>query len=353
VEGAAENEISMKRSVEAFGRVTFHPHVLRDVSSVETATTILGRRAAYPVVLAPTGFTRMMRTEGEPAVARPAARAQIPYALSTLGTTSIGALRQESPDTELWFQLYLSKDRARSQEHLAQAAAHGYTALVLTVDVPVAGARLRDAYSGLTLPPTLSLRTLLSIARKPAWLLDMLTTEPLRFEALGSSSDLAGIFRTAFDPGVSVEDLEWVCARWPGSVVVKGIQRVDDAKVVASAGADGIAVSNHGGRQLDRSATPLDLLPDVVEAVGSGVEVFLDGGVRSGADIAAAVALGARAVFVGRPYLYALMAGGEDAVDHLLHLLADDYRRTLKLLGVASTLDLTPDLVSVGQLGVR
>ena len=346
VEGAAERELSVERSVQAFQRVVFHPHVLRNVGSVEPSTTILGRRAALPMVLAPTGFTRMMRTEGEPAVARAAARAGIPYALSTLGTTSIDRLRSEAPEPELWFQLYLSRDHGRSRELLDRARTSGYTTLVVTVDVPVAGARLRDSYNGLTLPPTLTLRTIVAMAAKPRWLFDTLTTEPLAFEALGAGKDLVSLFKNAFDPGVTFADLEWLRGQWRGSLVVKGIQRIDDAKAAAAAGVDGIAVSNHGGRQLDRAATPLVLLPAVVDAIDGKAEVFLDGGVRSGADVAAAVALGARAAFIGRPYLYALMAGGESAVDHLLKLFADDYIRTLKLLGVSRTADLSSDLVT-------
>ncbi len=348
VGGAAEQELSMNRAVEAFRKVVFHPHVLRNVSTCVPSTSILGRPAAMPVVLAPTGFTRMMRTEGEPAVARPAARAGIPYALSTLGTTSVERLRAEAPDTELWFQLYLSRNHERSAELVHQAHDSGYTTLVLTVDVPVAGARLRDAYNGLTLPPTLTLHTLLAMATKPAWLFDTLTTEPVSFEALGAAEDLVNLFKNAFDPGVTFEDLAWLRGIWPGSIVVKGIQRVDDAKAAVEAGVDGIAISNHGGRQLDRAMTPLCLLPEIKQAVGDQVELYVDGGVRSGADVAAAVALGARAVFVGRPYLYALMAGGEDGVRHLLRLFMDDYVRTLKLLGVASTAELTPDMVSLG-----
>jgi L-lactate dehydrogenase (cytochrome) len=288
----------------------------------------------------------MMRTEGEPAVARSAARAGIPYALSTLGTTSVDRLRSEAPDTELWFQLYLSRDHGRSRELLDRAKASGYTTLVVTVDVPVAGARLRDSYNGLTLPPTLTLRTLVAMAAKPRWLFDTLTTEPLAFEALGAGKDLVSLFQNAFDPGVTFADLEWLRAQWRGSLVVKGIQRLDDAKAATAAGVDAIAVSNHGGRQLDRAATPLMLLPEVVDAIGSKAEVFLDGGVRSGADVAAAVALGARAAFIGRPYLYALMAGGESAVDCLLKLFAGDYVRTLKLLGVSRTAELSSDLVT-------
>jgi L-lactate dehydrogenase (cytochrome) len=347
VEGAAELELSRDRAVAAFGRAGFHPHVFRDVSTVDTATTILGRPAALPAVLGPTGFTRMMHAAGEPAVARAAGRAGIPYTLSTLGTTSVERLAEEARSTDRWFQLYVWKDRARSLDLVTRAGESGYTTLVLTVDVPVAGARHRDVYNGLTFPPTLSGRTILGMASKPRWLFDALTTEPLAFESLGAAEDVMGLIDTVFDPSVTMADIEWLRSNWSGSIVVKGIQRVDDAKAVASAGADGLAVSNHGGRQLDRAIAPLELLPGVVDAVGDSTEVFLDGGVRSGADVAIAVALGARAAFLARPYLYALMAGGEPGVDHLLTLLHDDYVRTVKLLGVTSTAELDRDLVTL------
>jgi L-lactate dehydrogenase (cytochrome) len=346
VAGAAELELSRDQAVEAFERAVLHPHVLRDVSTVEAATTILGRPAALPVVLGPTGFTRMMHAAGEPAVARAAGRAGIPYVLSTLGTTSVERLAAEAATTERWFQLYVSKDRGRSSELVARARESGYTTLVLTVDVPVAGARHRDVYNGLTFPPTLTPRTILGMVRKPRWLFDALTTEPLAFESLGAAEDVMTLINAVFDPSVTTEDIDWLRSQWTGSIVVKGVQRVDDATAIASAGADGLAVSNHGGRQLDRAVAPLELLPRIVEAVGGTVEVYLDGGVRSGADVAVAVALGARAAFVGRPYLYALMAGGESGVDHLLTLLRDDYVRTLRLLGVTRTSDLDRDLVT-------
>jgi len=347
VEGAAELELSRDRAVEAFQRTVLHPHVLRDVSTVDPATTILGRPAALPAVLGPTGFTRMMHAAGEPAVARAAGRAGIPYALSTLGTTSVERLADEARSTDRWFQLYVWKDRGRSLDLVTRAGESGYTTLVLTVDVPVAGARHRDVYNGLTFPPTLSTRTLLGMVSKPRWLFDALTTEPLAFESLGAAEDVMGLIDTVFDPSVTTDDIEWLRSNWSGSIVVKGIQRLDDAMAVVSAGADGLAVSNHGGRQLDRAVAPLELLPSVVDAVGGSAEVFLDGGVRSGADVAIAVALGARAAFLGRPYLYALMAGGEPGVDHLLKLLHADYVRTLKLLGVTSTAELDRDLVTL------
>lgn len=345
VDGGAEREVAVRRSTAAFDRVVFHPHTMVDVTSVDTTSTVLGRPVAFPVVLGPTGFTRMMHTAGEPAVARAASRAGVPYSLSTMGTTSVEALPQVG---DRWFQLYLWRDRARSADLLARAEAAGYSTLVLTVDVPVAGARLRDLRNGLTVPPTLTLRTLADMTRHPRWLADALTTDPLAFETLGAADDLMGIINTVFEPAVTPKDVEWLRERWSGHLVVKGVQRVDDAKAAVAAGADGIAVSNHGGRQLDRAVTPLELLPDVVDAVGGTAEVYLDGGVRSGADVAAAVALGAQAAFVARPYLYALMAAGEAGVDQLLSTFADDFARTLRLLGVRRTAELDRDLVSLG-----
>jgi L-lactate dehydrogenase (cytochrome) len=347
VSGAAEREVALARATEAFDSVEFRPRVLRDVARVDPSTTVLGKRVGFPVVLGPTGFTRMMRTEGEPAVARPAGRADIPYTLSTMGTTSLEELAVEAPDTDRWYQLYLWQDRARSQEQLDRAEANGFRTLVLTVDVPVSGARLRDSYNGLTIPPRLSPRTLVDMARHPRWAMDALTTEPLRFASLNQEDTLEQVINTVFDPSATLEDVAWLRSRWKGPVVVKGIQRVDDAKAVVAAGADGVVVSNHGGRQLDRAATPLRLLPDVVDALGDSAEVFLDGGIRSGADVAAAVGLGARACFVARPYLYAVMAAGEAGVDHLLDLLKGDYVRTLQLLGVTTTAELDRDLVTL------
>jgi L-lactate dehydrogenase (cytochrome) len=208
---------------------------------------------------------------------------------------------------------------------------------------------MRDIHNGLTIPPTLTLRTLFDIATHPRWLFDALTTEPLAFESLGMADEVATIIGRVFDPAVTLADLEWLRSVWSGPIVVKGVQRIDDAKDVASAGVDGIAVSNHGGRQLDRAVTPLTLLPEVVDAVGDQVEVFLDGGVRSGADVAAAVALGAKAAFIGRPYLFALMAAGQPGVERLLDLFEHDYRRTLELLGVRGTAELDRDLISVAN----
>ncbi|MEV4804576.1 alpha-hydroxy acid oxidase [Nonomuraea sp. NPDC049421] len=346
VDGAAESELSLARSLAAFERVEFAPRVLRDVSDAPTSVEILGRRVSMPVVLGPTGFTRMMHRSGERAVARAAQRAGVPYTLSTMGTTTAAGVAAAAPAGWNWFQLYVVRDRARTLETLATASEAGMDVLVVTVDVPVAGARLRDVRHGLTVPPTLRWRGVLEAVRHPAWWFDFLTGEPLRFATVdGAPEDLAGLTNLMFDPSVTFADLEWIRSAWQGRLLVKGVQRADDAKELAALGVDGVVVSNHGGRQLDRSATPLELLPAVAAAAGDRTEVFLDGGVRSGADVAAAVALGARACFVGRAYLYGLMAGGEAGVDRVLALLRAELVRTLQLLGAGGVEGLGPDLV--------
>jgi L-lactate dehydrogenase (cytochrome) len=345
-DGAAETEICLARSREAFSRVEFAPRVLRDVSGVDTSTTILGATARLPLIFAPTGFTRMMHHQGEPAVARVARRTGVPYALSTLGTTSPEDLMAAAPEGDNWFQLYVWRDRNASTELLDRVSTAGFRVLVLTVDAPVAGARLRDVRNGLTVPPSLTLKTFLDAAVHPAWWLNLLTTEPLRFASLsGWEGTVAALMNKTLDPGVTIDDLVWLRQRWAGPLVVKGIQTVDDAALAVDQGADALVISNHGGRQLDRAPVPLEQLPRVVEAVGDRAEVYLDGGVRSGADVIAAVALGARACLVGRAYLYGLMAGGEAGVQRAADLLEAEARRTMQLLGVTSVDELKPNLV--------
>lgn len=346
VDGAAESELSIARSRDAFARVEFRPDVLRDVSSVDLTTTILGRESAMPLILAPTGFTRMMHHEGETAVARAAAAAGIPYALSTMGTTSPEAVHDAAPDAEHWFQLYLWRDRGASTALIERAAASGFRALVLTVDTPVAGARLRDVRNGLTIPPALSARTFLDMSLHPSWWFNLLTTEPLVFASLtGSGDSLAGMVDRVFDPAVTVADLEWLRGLWPGPIVVKGVGTAEAARAVVSAGADAVVLSNHGGRQLDRATTPLEELAATVDAVGAEAEIYLDGGVTNGADIVASVALGARAVLVGRAYLYGLMAAGEAGVRRATDVLEAEARRTMRLLGATSIAGLRPGSV--------
>lgn len=346
-DGAADGEVSLARARQAFRDVQFNPGVLRDVATVDTSREVLGQRAALPFGIAPTGFTRMMHAEGEVAGASAAAAAGIPFALSTMGTTSIEDVAAAAPGGRHWFQLYMWKDRDRSMALVERAARAGYDTLLVTVDVPVAGARLRDVRNGMTIPPTLTPRTVLNAIPRPGWWFDFLTTEPLAFASLDSwSGTVADLLDTMFDPTVTFEDLSWIKEQWPGRVVVKGVQSVDDARRVADLGADAVLLSNHGGRQLDRAPVPFHLLPDVVAAVGDRVEVHLDTGIMSGQDVVAALAHGARFTLVGRAYLYGLMAGGRDGVDRALDILRGQVERTMRLLGVQSLDELEPGHVT-------
>jgi L-lactate dehydrogenase (cytochrome) len=345
-DGAAGAEISLRRSREAFQRVEFCPSVLRDVSVVDPSAWLLGSPTALPLAFAPTGFTRLMHTEGETAVGRVAERTGIPYALSTMGTTSLEALAAAAPGARRWFQLYLWRDREASAALVERARTAGYEALVLTVDTPVAGPRLRDVRNGFTIPPALTLRTMANAARHPSWWVDLLTTEPLEFASLRSwGGTVAELVDRVFEPSATLADVRSLRETWSGPLIVKGVQGADDARAVVDAGADAVVVSNHGGRQLDRSPTPLEQLPAVVQAVGDRAEVYLDGGILDGADVVAAVAMGARACLVGRAYLYGLMAGGERGVQRAADILTREVTRTMQLLGVTSVAELAPERV--------
>jgi L-lactate dehydrogenase (cytochrome) len=263
-----------------------------------------------------------------------------------MGTTSVESLVQQAPEGRKWFQLYLWRDREASTALVRRAAENGYEALVLTVDTPAGGLRLRDVRNGMTIPPALTARTVLDGARHPAWWINLLTTEPLEFASLssfaGTVSDLA---TQVFDPSATLADLRWLRQQWSGRLIVKGVLTVEDALAAVDAGADALVVSNHGGRQLDQSPTPLEQLPSISAAVGDRAEVYVDGGVLSGSDIAAAVALGAQAVLVGRAYLYGLMAGGEAGVDRVLEILRKEMITAMQLIGVTSVAELTKERV--------
>lgn len=346
-EGAAEGELSLARARQAFSDIEFHPAILRDVSQVDTGWQVLGQRVALPFGIAPTGFTRMMHTEGEVAGATAAAAAGIPFALSTMGTTSIEGVRDAAPDGRNWFQLYMWKDRERSMQLVERAAAAGFDTLLVTVDVPVAGARLRDKRNGFSIPPALTVGTIVNAIPRPWWWWDFLTTEPLAFASLSSwDGTVAELLDFMFDPTVTYDDLRWIKEQWPGKLVVKGVQTVDDAKRLTDLGVDGITLSNHGGRQLDRAPIPFHLLPKVVREVGKDTEVHLDTGIMSGADIVASVSLGARFTLIGRAYLYGLMAGGREGVDRAIDILRGEITRTMKLLGVSSLDELEPGHVT-------
>ncbi len=346
-DGAAEGEVSLARARQAFGDVEFNPSILQDVTRVDTSRLVLGQPVSLPFGIAPTGFTRMMQTEGEIAGATAAAAAGIPFALSTMGTTSVEDVAAAAPDGRNWFQLYMWKDREKSMALVERAAAAGYDTLVVTVDVPVAGARLRDVRNGMTIPPTLTAGTVINALPRPAWWFNFLTTEPLTFASLDAwSGTVADLLDTMFDPSVTYTDLAWIRDQWPGTVCVKGVQSVADARRLAELGVDAIVLSNHGGRQLDRAPVPFYLLPEVVAAVGADLEVHLDTGIMTGQDIVAAVAHGAHFTLIGRAYLYGLMAGGRDGVDRAIEILRGQLERTMRLLGVTNLDELEPGHVT-------
>ena len=346
-DGAAEGEISMDRSVEAFEDIEFHPSILHDVSTVDTTAQILGGSSAQPFGIAPTGFTRLMQTEGEIAGASAAGAAGIPFTLSTLGTTSIEEVHAANPLGRNWFQLYVMKQREISYGLVERAAQAGYDTLYFTVDTPVAGARLRDSRNGFAIPPQLSLGTVINAIPRPWWWWDFLTTAKLEFASLSQTGGTVGeLLDSAMDPSIDVEDLAEIRRMWPGKFAVKGVQTLEDAKKLADLGVDAIVLSNHGGRQLDRAPVPFHLLPQVAREVGDDMEIILDTGIRSGADIVAAIALGADFTLIGRAYLYGLMAGGRQGVDRAIAILSDQVERTMKLLQVPTLQDLGPEHVT-------
>jgi L-lactate dehydrogenase (cytochrome) len=357
IDGGAEDERTLAANAAAFAAVIFRPRVLRDVGEVDPSTTLLGRRLPLPLVLAPTGFTRIADPDGELAVARAAARAGLPYTLSTLSTRSIEEVAGAASGPK-WFQVYVWRDRGLVKEMIGRAATAGYEALVLTVDTAVLGRRERDVRRGFSLPPKIGLGTLVDGALHPGWTWRFLRSDPIRFanvhDAAGvgdgsTAVTLSEYVNTQFDPGLSWRDVEWMRSVWSGPLVIKGVQTVDDARLAADAGVEAIALSNHGGRQLDSAPAPLDLVAPVADAVGDRLEIICDGGVRRGSDIVKAVALGARACMAGRAYLYGLGAAGERGVDHVLGLLGADVRRTMALVGASSVAELGRELVELPQ----
>ncbi len=352
IDGAAEDELTAGRNEDGYRRLELRPRVLRDVSALDPSTTLFGRTLPVPLVLAPTGFTRIADPDGELAVARAAARAGLPYGLSTLSTRSIEEVAAVS-DGDKWFQVYVWRDRGLVAEMLERAQAAGYSTIVITVDTAVLGRRERDLRRGFSLPPKIGLDTLIDGALHPGWTWDFVRSEPISFanvvgKSVGDGGDpvtLSDYINSQFDPSLSWADVNWFRERWPGNVVLKGIQTVDDALLAAEHGVDAVALSNHGGRQLDGAPPPIELVGPVAQAVGDAMAVLCDGGVRRGSDVVKAVALGATACMIGRPYLYGLGAAGERGVDWVLEFLADGVRQTMALTGCVSIGDLDRGLV--------
>lgn len=342
-DGSAETETSLQRARQAYCDIEFIPNILRDVSNVDLTRDVLGESFAMPFGIAPTGFTRMMQTEGEIAGARAAEKYGIPFTLSTLGTATIEDVVAAAPEGVNWFQLYMWKDREGSMTLVERAKRAGVKNLLLTVDVPAAGHRLRDYRNGLTVPPQLTPKTILNALPRPAWWINFLTTPAISFASLSNWPGTVGeLLDYMFDPTMTFEDLKWIREQWDGTLTIKGIQNLEDAKKAASLGADAILLSNHGGRQLDRAPIPLHLLADIKKEFKKDFEIHIDTGIMHGADVLAAIALGAQFTYVGRAYLYGLMAGGQDGVERALEIMKGQMVRNMKLLGVRSLDELSP-----------
>lgn len=349
IDGAAGDEWTLRESTAAFDRWMLLPRTLVDVSSIDTSVTVMGQRIALPFFCAPTGMSRLFQHQGELAVARAARAAGTMYSLSTMGSTSIEDVAAASDGPKM-YQIYVFKDRELCREFIARCKAANYKALCLTVDVPVPGNRERDLRTGMTIPPSITIRSAFNVARHPRWLWHYLTTPRLQLANVvhrvpqGSRdvSSLAAYIHKQFDRTVTWDDAAWMAREWGGPFMVKGIVTAEDARRAVDAGATAIAVSNHGGRQLDSTPAPVEVLGEIVEAVGHRAEVILDGGVRRGTHILKALALGAKACMIGRAYLYGLGAGGEAGVTRALDVLRTELTRDMALLGVRSVSEISP-----------
>jgi L-lactate dehydrogenase (cytochrome) len=316
--------------------------VLAGVASAETSTALLGASLPVPLLLGPAGYSRMLHPDGEIGAARSALRHGLPYTLSTMASTGIEELRAGvGADGDLWFQLYLTRNRAQAVDLVARAADNGFSTLVVTVDTIVAGNRVRDLRNGLSIPPALTLSTVASVALKPSYWYHLLAGPALDYANFADRAPTT-VMKTAdfFDADLNWSDISDLRARWPGKLLLKGPVGPADARRALELGVDGVQLSNHGGRQLDRAVAPVDLIAPVREAVGPSFTVLVDSGVRHGADVAIALALGADAAALGRAYLYGLMVGGEAGVDRALDLIGWQFKSTMQFLGMTSVAEL-------------
>jgi L-lactate dehydrogenase (cytochrome) len=347
IDDAAEDDFIELRNREAFARYALVPRVGIDVSAIETTATILGQPLAVPLLLAPTGLCGMATSRGEIPAARAAHEAGIVCAVSCLSSVTLEEVVRDAPG-EHWFQLYVWKDRKVTQELVERARQQGYRVLVVTLDVPVLGQRERDVRNGATIPPKITLRNALDTLRRPGWLWTISRGPRVTFANVAAADPKVGLnpfalspfINSLFDPTVTWKDLEWMRRIWNGPLAVKGVMTAEDARLAIEHGADAVIVSNHGGRQLDGAPGSLEPLPEIVDAVGSRAEIVLDGGVRRGTDMAKALALGARACMIGRPYLYGLGAAGQAGVADAIRILATELRRAMALMGCKRIADL-------------
>ena len=352
IDGGAEDEVALDRNTRAFREMEFVPRVLRDVGNVDTTGTILGCEVPFPLILAPTGFTRIAHPPGELAVARAAERAGLPYSLSTMGTRSVEEVAAVSNGSK-WFQVYVWRDKGLLKDMILRAKEAGFDVLCITVDAAMLGRRERDVRRGFTLPPKMGLDAVLEGIIRPGWSLRFAFAEPISFANVAGNTnidgstavDLAAFMNKQFDPTLSWEDVAWMRSLWDGPVLVKGIQSVADAVIGRDEGLDGVVLSNHGGRQLDAAPGIIDLVQPVADAVGGDLDIVCDGGIRRGSDIVKALALGATSCMIGRAYLYGLAAAGEEGVDWVIEHLRVGMERDMALCGAARVSELTPDLI--------
>jgi L-lactate dehydrogenase (cytochrome) len=347
LDGGGEDEWTLRRNRAAFDDIELIPRVLHDVRRVDTSTSVLGSRIPAPIVLSPVGGPRMFHHEGELAVARAAHHAGLPYAISTLGTVAIEDVA-EVTQAPLWFQLYVWGDRGAAREALVRARAAGCRALLVSVDTSVRSKRERELHSGLNLPkPDLRVRTLLDGALHPSWAWHFLTSPAISFPNIGRGAASRAEVKAMFDGTVCWEDLDWIRDAWDGPIALKGVVRAEEARRAADEGLAAVIVSNHGGRQLDHVPATIAVLPEIVDAAGDRLEVLMDSGIRRGSDIVAALAVGARAVLIGRAHLYGLAAAGEPGVRHALDILTHELRMTMALTGATAIEDLDTSLLRI------
>jgi L-lactate dehydrogenase (cytochrome) len=347
IDGGAEDEVSLRRNREAFERLALIPRVLVDVGHVDLTTTLLGQRLSAPLILSPTGLCGMATSRGEIPAAQAAVDAGIPFTASCMSSVTLEEITREVAGGH-WFQLYVWRDRAITQDLVERAQAEGYRTLVVTVDTPVLGQRERDSRNGATIPPRITLRNALDTLRRPRWLLTIARGPQVTFANVTRADPRAGLrpfalspfINSLFDPTVTWADLDWIRSLWKGPIVLKGIMHPADARLAAEHGAGAVVVSNHGGRQLDTAPASLDVLPEIVDAVGDQIEVILDGGIRRGTDLAKALALGARACMIGRPYLYGLAVARGPGVARAIDILSSELRRAMALMGCTQVAEL-------------
>jgi L-lactate dehydrogenase (cytochrome) len=350
LDGGAEDESTLRWNTEAFDRLRLAPNCLADSTALDTRTRVLGREIAWPLICSPTGASRLFHPQGELAVARAAAAQGVFYTLSTAATYSLEAVAQAARGPKM-FQIYVNKDRGVTRRQIERCKAAGYDALCLAADVPVVGKRERDLRSGFTIPPTLTLRSFAGFAAHPAWAWGQLSQGPLTYANLEPQRNERGFvarskrLNAGLDPSVTWKDLGELIDLWGGPFALKGVLSCDDAQRAADAGVSALILSNHGGRQLDGAAAPIEVLPRIAEAVGDRIEIIVEGGVRRGVHLLKALALGAKACAVGRPYLYGLSAGGEAGVARALEILRGEFETAAKLCGCVDMDSIDPRLI--------